>query len=128
MSAWIGVDTYLDYFGAPDSVLQGGITASMSAGSFGGAIAAGWLSDIFGRRYVILFGQLLTVIGGIVACTAKSMNQLIAGEVILGASIGTVSVAYAGESEGRIILFSLIMNRHIRDPAQQIPWNRTGVD
>jgi MFS family permease len=27
------------------------------------------------------------------------MNQLIAGEVILGASIGTVSVAYAGISE-----------------------------
>ncbi len=25
------------------------------------------------------------------------MNQLIAGEVILGGSIGTVSVAYAGE-------------------------------
>ncbi|RDL37977.1 uncharacterized protein BP5553_05410 [Venustampulla echinocandica] len=60
---------------------------------------AGRLSDIFGRRHVILFGQLLTIIGGIVAATANSMNQLIAGEVILGASIGTVSVAYAGISE-----------------------------
>lgn len=59
---------------------------------------AGRLSDIFGRRPVILFGQLLTIIGGIVAATANTMNQLIAGEVILGASIGTVSVAYAGES------------------------------
>jgi hypothetical protein len=46
---------------------------------------------------VILFGQTLTIIGGIVACTAKTMNALIAGEVILGASIGTISVAYAGK-------------------------------
>lgn len=60
---------------------------------------AGRLSDIFGRRYVILVGQALTIVGGIVACTAQSMNTLIAGEVILGGSIGTVSVAYAGISE-----------------------------
>lgn len=60
---------------------------------------AGRLSDIFGRRYVILVGQVLTIVGGIVACTANRMTQLIAGEVILGASIGTVSVAYAGISE-----------------------------
>ena len=58
---------------------------------------AGRLSDIFGRRGVILFGQLLCVVGGIVACTSHSMNQLIAGEVILGASIGIISAAYAGK-------------------------------
>lgn len=57
---------------------------------------AGRLSDIFGRRYVVLVGQILTIIGSAIAASAHSMNQLIAGEVILGASIGTVSVAYAG--------------------------------
>lgn len=25
MSAWIGVDTYTDYFGSPDANLQGGV-------------------------------------------------------------------------------------------------------
>ncbi|KAK3708901.1 hypothetical protein LTR37_011231 [Vermiconidia calcicola] len=54
-----------------------------------GFSVAGRLSDIFGRRYVILVGQALTVVGGIVACTANTMNQLIAGEVILGTSIVT---------------------------------------
>lgn len=57
---------------------------------------AGRLSDIFGRRNVILVGQLLTVIGAAVAASAKTMNQIIAGEVILGAALGLVSVAYAG--------------------------------
>ncbi|KAF2710787.1 MFS general substrate transporter [Pleomassaria siparia CBS 279.74] len=75
------------------------IPSGWGAAAAVGFSIAGRLSDIFGRRYVILFGQLLTIVGGAIAGTAKSMNQLIAGEVILGASIGTVSVAYAGLSE-----------------------------
>ncbi|KAE8447884.1 hypothetical protein EG329_010113 [Mollisiaceae sp. DMI_Dod_QoI] len=75
------------------------IPSGWGAAAAVGFSIAGRISDIFGRRYVILFGQLLTVIGGIIACTAQSMNQLIAGEVVLGASIGTISVAYAGMSE-----------------------------
>lgn len=73
------------------------IPSGWGAAAAVGFSIAGRLSDIFGRRYVILVGQLLTIIGSAVACSAKSMNQLIAGEVILGASIGTVSVAYAGK-------------------------------
>ncbi|KAK5164808.1 uncharacterized protein LTR77_009472 [Saxophila tyrrhenica] len=75
------------------------IPSGWGAAAAVGFSIAGRLSDIFGRRPVILVGQALTVVGGIVACTANDMNQLIAGEVILGASIGTVSVAYAGLSE-----------------------------
>ncbi|KIX03119.1 uncharacterized protein Z518_06669 [Rhinocladiella mackenziei CBS 650.93] len=75
------------------------IPSGWGAAAAVGFSIAGRLSDIFGRRYVILTGQLLTVIGGAIACSAQTMNQLIAGEVILGGSIGTVSVAYAGISE-----------------------------
>jgi len=73
------------------------IPSGWGAAAAVGFSIAGRLSDIFGRRYVILVGQSMTIIGGIISCTARTMNQLIAGEVILGASIGTVSVAYAGE-------------------------------
>lgn len=73
------------------------VACSWGAAAAVGFSIAGRLSDIFGRRYVILVGQTLTIIGGIVCCTAGNMKQLIAGEVILGASIGTVSVAYAGQ-------------------------------
>jgi MFS family permease len=72
------------------------IPSGWGAAAAVGFSIAGRLSDIFGRRHVILTGQAMTVIGGIVCCTAQTMNALIAGEVILGASIGTVSVAYAG--------------------------------
>ncbi|KAF2112523.1 fungal trichothecene efflux pump [Lophiotrema nucula] len=75
------------------------IPSGWGAAAAVGFSIAGKISDVFGRRPVILVGQALTVIGGIVAATAQSMNQLIAGEVLLGLSIGTVSVAYAGISE-----------------------------
>ncbi|KAK4569553.1 hypothetical protein LTR86_003316 [Recurvomyces mirabilis] len=75
------------------------IPSGWGAAAAVGFSIAGRLSDIFGRRYVILTGQCMTIIGGVIACTAKDMHQLIAGEVVLGAAIGTVSVAYAGISE-----------------------------
>ncbi|KAI7656186.1 hypothetical protein KC318_g12563, partial [Hortaea werneckii] len=53
MSAWVGADQYLEYFNHPDSDLQGGITASMSGGSFLGAIGAGFLADFFGRKIAL---------------------------------------------------------------------------
>lgn len=74
------------------------IPSGWSAAAAVGFSIAGRLSDIFGRRYVILVGQLLTIVGGAIACSAQTMNQLIAGEVILGSSIGIVSVAYAGKN------------------------------
>ena len=75
------------------------IPSGWGAAAAVGFSIAGRLSDIFGRQYVILVGQAFTVLGGIISCTANTMNQLIADEVNAGASIGTVSVAYAGTSE-----------------------------
>lgn len=72
------------------------IPSGWSAAAGVASCIAGRLSDIFGRSDILLFGQFLTIAGGIVAATANTMNQLIAGEVMLGASIGTVVVAYAG--------------------------------
>ena len=46
------------------------IPSGWGAAAAVGFSIAGRLSDIFGRRYVILVGQLLTVIGGAIACTA----------------------------------------------------------
>lgn len=84
MSAWIGADQYLDYFDSPDSNLQGGITASMSAGSFGGAIAAGFISDHIGRRLSLMIASAVWIIGAAIQCSSHSVAQLVAGRVISG--------------------------------------------
>lgn len=56
----------------------------MSAGSFGGAIAAGFISDYVGRRWSLMLASVVWVIGAVIQCSAHSVAQLVAGRVISG--------------------------------------------
>ncbi|KAH7015973.1 putative efflux pump antibiotic resistance protein, partial [Macrophomina phaseolina] len=67
-----------------------------SAVSF--SIAGSW-SDIFGRRYVTLSGQLVTLAGSIVGATAQKTTTVAAGSTIIGFGAGIAFVSYAGISE-----------------------------
>ncbi|KAJ9631724.1 hypothetical protein H2203_000124 [Taxawa tesnikishii (nom. ined.)] len=91
MSAWINDQDYLNYFHSPDSNLQGGITASMSAGSFIGALAAGFLSDRLGRRRALMIASVVWIIGAAVQCSAQNVGHLIAGRIISGLAVGVTS-------------------------------------
>lgn len=111
MSAWIGTDAYLDYFGHPDSTTQGGITASMSAGSFIGALAAGYLADRLGRRGAIKVAAIVWIVGSILQCTSQNIAHLIVGRIVGGLAIGVTSsqvLVYLAElapskTRGRIV-------------------------
>src|ERR1700712_4327523 len=50
----------------------------------------GGLSDIFGRRYIILIGQVLNIIGAIVSATAQKTTHVIAGSAIIGFGTGFI--------------------------------------
>lgn len=91
MSAWIGSTQYLEYFGHPDSSLQGGITASMSGGSLVGALIAGTLADRFGRRGALKIASIVFVIGAVLQASAQNVAHLIVGRVVSGLSIGVTS-------------------------------------
>ncbi|KAA8896451.1 glucose transporter [Sphaerosporella brunnea] len=91
MSAWLATDTYMNYFHHPNDNLQGGITASMSAGSWLGALGAGFLSDKFGRKKALMFASLLWIVGSVVSLSAKNVGHLIAGRVINGFCVGITS-------------------------------------
>ncbi|KAL7275274.1 hypothetical protein RUND412_001782 [Rhizina undulata] len=91
MSAWIGTDQYVNYFNHPNSDLQGGITASMSAGSFVGALAAGYLSDHLGRKKALMIAGFIWIIGSVVSLSAQNVGHLIAGRVINGLCVGITS-------------------------------------
>jgi MFS family permease len=91
MSAWIGSEQYLEYFNHPDSTTQGGITASMSAGSFIGAIAAGWFADKFGRKGALKIASLIWVVGAVLQCSSQNIGHLIAGRIVGGLAIGVTS-------------------------------------
>lgn len=69
MSAQLTEQSYLCYFAdslndkgecvGPSSLVQGGITAAMPAGSWLGALISGPFSDIKGRKIVIITGCII---------------------------------------------------------------------
>ncbi|KAL4790109.1 general substrate transporter [Aspergillus venezuelensis] len=91
MSAFLATEQYLDYFNSPNSDLQGGITASMSAGSFAGAIAAGFIADHLGRRWSLMIASCIWIIGAVIQCSAQNVAHLVAGRVISGLAVGITS-------------------------------------
>lgn len=58
----------------------------MSAGSFIGALGAGYLSDMMGRRYAIVVAAIIWIVGSVVSLSAQNVGHLIAGRVINGLS------------------------------------------
>ncbi|KAJ6786844.1 hypothetical protein PWT90_10660 [Aphanocladium album] len=60
----------------------------------------GALSDLFGRKWVAAFGQVLLIIAPVVVSTAHAINTAIAGMVIAGLGAGLNElIALAGTSE-----------------------------
>lgn len=74
LSAQLGMQSYKCYFNqgplgppfsddeecsGPRSLVQGGITASMAAGSWLGAIVSGFISDWQGRKRAIMLGCII---------------------------------------------------------------------
>ncbi|CAK7237100.1 hypothetical protein SBRCBS47491_009862 [Sporothrix bragantina] len=54
-----------------------------------GLLLVGRLTDIFGRRWFFIGGQLLALVGCVVSATAKSVNVLIGGITIIGIAAST---------------------------------------
>ncbi|KIV81309.1 hypothetical protein, variant [Exophiala sideris] len=64
-----------------------------------GILIANSLSDLLGRRWFIIGGGLLIVVGNIVGATAKSMPAVVAGVILMSVAQGgsTVTISAAGE-------------------------------
>jgi MFS family permease len=111
------LDTIGEALGSTANV--GWIASGWSTSSAVSFSLAGAFSDIFGRKHVIIIGQIFTVIGAvsicsapvrfctslnspreqIVACTANATTTVIAGSTILGFGAGFVFVTYAAIPE-----------------------------
>ncbi|GAA5860901.1 hypothetical protein JCM8547_003883 [Rhodosporidiobolus lusitaniae] len=91
MSAQLSNPYYLKQFNSPNSDLQGGITASMPAGSFGGALINSWLADKIGRKRTIMLSGWLWCLGCVIQSAAHNVATLVAGRVIAGLAVGIAS-------------------------------------
>lgn len=68
----------------------------MSAGSFVGALAAGFLSDMIGRKRSIQVAGIIWIVGSMVTASSQNVGQLIAGRVINGLSVGIKYISLLG--------------------------------
>jgi MFS transporter, SP family, galactose:H+ symporter len=72
--------------------LQGIVVAIALAGAAIGAAVAGYLSDLMGRRRVILGAGLLFIAGAIISAVAQGIPVLLIGRFLVGLAIGTASM------------------------------------
>lgn len=123
VSAQLGENSYKCYFNqgphgppfdddpncsGPRDLVQGGITASMAAGSWLGALISGPLSDRVGRKTSIMIGCIVwyvsdwfswkshytdrnRMVGSTLICAAQNIGMLIVGRIINGLAVGVES-------------------------------------
>ncbi|KAK0945874.1 hypothetical protein LTR29_002731 [Friedmanniomyces endolithicus] len=91
MSAIVGTQQYLDYFGNPAGSLQGAIGSALAAGSIIGCLIAGPISDRRGRRDACMFACLWWLAGTSVQVATTSVGVLIAGRMLNGVCVGITS-------------------------------------
>ncbi|KAF9436340.1 hypothetical protein BGZ76_004234 [Entomortierella beljakovae] len=92
MSGVVGTARYQNYFDHPSSSLQGGIVASMAAGSFLGALMAGPLGDKISRKRTIMLAASIWIVGSIIQCASVNASMLIVGRIINGIAVGLASM------------------------------------
>ncbi|KAF2669510.1 fungal trichothecene efflux pump [Microthyrium microscopicum] len=81
------------------------VATTWTLGSAIGFLLVGRLSDIFGRKWMVLGCQVLGTIGMIVGATAQTINTLIGANMLNG-------IAAAGQLSFGFILGELVSNKH----------------
>jgi len=91
MSGALGTPAYKNYFGNPSGTRQGGITASMPAGSLVGALSSSFLADRLSRRNAVQIAALIWIVGAILQAASNGVALLCVGRLIGGYAIGICS-------------------------------------
>lgn len=70
----------------PDSNgLIGATNGVFQAGAFFGILLGSWIMDRFGRRMGVVYGSVLCIVGGAVACASQNIGMFIAFRFFIGA-------------------------------------------
>ncbi|ODV97824.1 hypothetical protein PACTADRAFT_324 [Pachysolen tannophilus NRRL Y-2460] len=91
VSSFLSQEYYLKFFDSPDTITQGGISASMAGGSFIGSLIASYISDPLGRRVSLQVSSMFWMIGAAIQSSSQNRAQLICGRFISGFGIGISS-------------------------------------
>lgn len=88
------------------------VATTWTLGSAIGFLLVGRLSDIFGRKWMVIGCQIMSIVGCIVGATAKDINTLIGANLLNG-------ISAAGQLSFGIVIGELVPNK-LRGPAVTI--------
>jgi MFS family permease len=88
LSAILSTKPFKKHYGSPNSAKQGGITATISGGSFMGCHFAFFLIDRIGRKSLLQIGCLIFVVGAVLCVASVDIAMLIVGRFICGFAVG----------------------------------------
>lgn len=84
--------SYTDYFHLDTTSLSLN-TASIWIGAMVAGFFAGYLSDWLGRKPVLFWGAIITIIGVVIQTASQNIGMFIAGRIIIGLGSGISGVA-----------------------------------
>ncbi|KAK4675137.1 hypothetical protein QC764_0074860 [Podospora pseudoanserina] len=67
------------------------ITSILSAGTFFGSLAAGDLADWIGRKFTVILGCMVFIVGVVLQTASASLGLIVAGRLVAGFGVGFVS-------------------------------------
>lgn len=88
LSAIISTKPFKVYYGKPNAATQGGITASISGGSFLGCFFAFWLIDRIGRKTLLQIASVIFIVGAVLCAASVDVAMLIVGRMVCGFAVG----------------------------------------
>ncbi|POS80999.1 myo-inositol transporter [Diaporthe helianthi] len=68
------------------------ITALCAAGALVGAVVAGVMADMYGRRPAIWFASVLFTVGAVIQAASYTISQMSVGRVAVGLGVGSASM------------------------------------
>jgi sugar porter (SP) family MFS transporter len=100
ITSTIALPTFREYFNDPSDTITGGIVSAFQGGAIAGTIFNMIFADMLGRRWTIMVGALISVLGSSLQAGATNMAMLIVGRFIGGIAVGQLTSTipmYAGE-------------------------------
>lgn len=93
------IGQFTAYFGIT-SDNQGVVVALYVVGNIAGCLIAGPCADRYGRRFGMVIGSMICIVGSVVQATARNLPTLMGGRFVLGMGasvVGTAGPAYVVE-------------------------------
>ncbi|KAK4225850.1 general substrate transporter [Podospora fimiseda] len=96
ISGVMGMDYFINIIDGPEAVAltvwkKSLITSILSAGTFFGALVAGDLADWIGRKFTVVGGCAIFMIGVVLQTASAGLGLIVAGRLVAGFGVGFVS-------------------------------------